>query len=78
MSEMSDRVKLALQEEALRLAMALGKDWRFKNSSFEALARAALKAMREPTEGMIRSALGYENRQLVQGVYRAMVDEALR
>lgn len=68
MSEMSDRVKAAI----LAAYMTPGEGWE------DRVTCAAMEAMREPTEGMIRSALGYENRQLVQGVYRAMVDEALR
>lgn len=87
MSEMSARVKVALQAEALWLALALGKDWRFRDSSFEALARAAMKAMRDPTETMAEAgidhiAIRYPTEQQAKGglklAFNAMIDEALR
>lgn len=46
MGEMSNRVKLALEKEATRLAGLFGKAWMQEASSFEALARAAIEALR--------------------------------
>lgn len=81
MSEMIDKVAAAIDKA--------GNDWlraqTIQRSWFsvprEVLARAAIEAMREPTEAMATLAkgalTGYPRREMLESVHRAMIDAAL-
>jgi molecular chaperone DnaK (HSP70) len=82
MSEMIERVARALAENERgadlwdEISNDSDIDYIGKNE-FRDLARAAIEAMREPTEGMVEAANLHES----NGVYadwQAMIDEALR
>lgn len=88
MSEMIDRVKLALKDTADEWAAGEGSDelvdWR--DDFCHTLARAAIEAMREPTEEQTRAGhLAFDLLPFgiapgpftIQKIWRAMIDEAL-
>jgi hypothetical protein len=82
MSEMVERVARALHE-AHKPWCDYTYDFEHPMASrevYEALARAAIAAMREPTEGMIeaRSVPGVLERSDIRLVWMAMVDAALK
>jgi hypothetical protein len=70
MSEMVERVTGRIQE-ALR-EIACGEN---DSPVYEHIARAAIEAMREPTEGMVEAAWKC---QAVEQIWPAMIDECLR
>lgn len=81
MSEMVERVALesypyAGEELAKKGAEAFGG---LVDENFIEAARAAIAAMREPTDDMVRCGLGApDGEHRVQATYRAMIDAALK
>lgn len=77
-----------------RLDLLVAKVWQFTTRSWDETteitreservkARAAIEAMREPTEGMVdagwkRGLLGWGEGEECEPVWKAMIDEALR
>jgi hypothetical protein len=83
MSEMIDLVARAIAKAEyphLAKAIDLGLVPREKKEQFEACARAAIEAMREPTEAAI--SVGYDTLNLegdnLSAAYRAMIGAALK
>lgn len=74
MNEIIERVAKAFYEEESGLAwdqcMITGRKWRLR------AAKAAIRAMREPTEGMIKSIDGLNYDCLVG--YQIMIEAALK
>lgn len=74
MSEMIETVRVALDSE---LTLILGP--KFAPAFAQRLARAAIKAMREPTLSMKDAGHRQANpMHTPEGIWRAMIDEALR
>ena len=81
-NEMVERVARAICREDASVVPSLGdmhlhvnNCWRY----FVRQARAAIEAMREPTEALqAAGAHRRENRKPVADIWRAMIDEALR
>lgn len=71
MSEMIERVALAMQENAEGAAGAFDKR---PHDCYIRSARVAIEAMREPTKAMCFA--GHE--RYSEGVWQAMIDEALK
>jgi hypothetical protein len=59
-----------------RVADALGNHLHGDDQALHDAARAAIKAMREPTSKMIRIADEYDDSRCIQG-YQALIDAAL-
>lgn len=72
-----------MSEMVERVAEALAKSDKY-TSDYTALARAAIEAMREPTEGMTNAAFNIElwdqpiNEHCAQDVWQTMIDAALQ
>jgi hypothetical protein len=71
---MVERVAAAIQANCL----AGGHKIRFTGNMAEHLARAAIAAMREPTQGMRAVAIDESNATDCSFVWDAMIDEALK
>lgn len=84
MSEMLDRVTLALYRRDPGRQNATMEDFRRNGNGFiyVALARAAIEAMREPTEAMVLAGFAVDEGQRSPGSplqhWTAMIDEALK
>jgi hypothetical protein len=88
MSEMVERVKLALREELKRIGYGVGTINAAQLA--DALARAAIAAMRQPTEDMVcagdeqiiaalHDVTGFlRNPTPAEAAWQAMIDEALK
>ena len=87
MSEMIERVAQNIYAEALSLGMAKHTEWADmdKESSvkqgYRWLARAAIAAMYEPTEKMLRAGVNADYQrtgfQTVKHIHQVMIDSAL-
>jgi hypothetical protein len=83
-SEMVERVALAMQEAAEGPVMFSANFWPDSNrpdAAYTKLARAAIAAMREPTEAMIEASnREWDGRMSHRssGAWQAMIDEALK
>jgi hypothetical protein len=76
MSEsMIDRVKAAIAE---KMVPAINAQAPYAKVMFEMAARAAIEAMREPTEAMGESADQYASMGMALKVWQAMIDAALK
>jgi hypothetical protein len=82
MSEMVERVASRIQESLMDIACGESD-----SPVYDYIARAAIKAMREPTEGMLKAAhIKMQGEAIKPGCYwsgmaqrwRQMIDEALR
>lgn len=75
MSEMVERVAKAIEAEVDKL-----NDVRNIQGFYEEIARAAIAAMREPTDGMVETAFSLlpDRDPWPIAVWRAMIDESLR
>jgi hypothetical protein len=74
MNEMIERVASAMLQKAFRNPECI--DWDRGTVNFMPLARAAIEAMREPTEDMEQAAL--ESAVSPKRTWQAMIAEALR
>lgn len=70
MSEMVERVARAIAEARFGIGCPVDGDDRIA-------ARAAIEAMREPTDAMVDAAYGRERTGTERGNWRAMIDAAL-
>ncbi len=52
--------------------------WEYAAENYRALARAAIEAMREPTEAMIDAGAIYADCNGAHGAWQAMIDAALK
>lgn len=76
MSEMVRRVKAAiLLAEGHQEWDELAPHW---EETYTAMARAAIEAMREPTEAMDRAGAIYSDCNAATRVWQVMIDEALK
>jgi hypothetical protein len=74
MSEMVERVIAGVKD-----AMAsTGKNFKTSDQAFEIVARAAIEAMREPTEEMKRAAYEMFHDGYPVPIWQIMIDEALK
>lgn len=79
MSEMVDKVAAAIYEHELQTypESAAAKKEFFIDSIYHDAVRIALKAMREPTEEMVKAAWADALAEDAKGVWCAMIDAAL-
>ena len=84
MSEKVDQVALALSQ-SFKDAIVAGRGMKFEDTKVDLppeeiwrrYARAAIEAMREPTEAMLAAGMKHEGVDL-RSEYIAMIDEALK
>jgi len=82
MSEMTERVVKAIRQKAAEIDHRPGVLEADPMWFADEYARAAIEAMREPTEGMIKAAgvvsFGTDNRPYIIRDWNAMIDAALK
>jgi isocitrate lyase len=71
-------MSLMVERVARAIAAADQKDYMEDCERYDRHARAAIEAMRAPTEAMVDAGLGDQERIHPHLVYRAMIDAALK